>query len=170
MFRAPCAHRQEVKIVLYSFWYHHTCKWPSRAHLCTGRPTTNWFCDVQIVLKLGPLPSITDLILFIFRANVIHKQVQHDRSLRSYSHVYISYFQLHRGRPKKNWMEGIRKAMNEGNLKEGQWEDRKQRRLGVGQRRKTFWNRYIHTYIFHYIESGWKFNPLKKFGCSILNI
>jgi hypothetical protein len=24
MFRAPCAHRQEVKIVLYNLWYHHT--------------------------------------------------------------------------------------------------------------------------------------------------
>ena len=24
MFRAPCSHRQEVKIVLYSLWYHHT--------------------------------------------------------------------------------------------------------------------------------------------------
>jgi len=24
MFRAPCAHRQEVKIVLHSLWYHHT--------------------------------------------------------------------------------------------------------------------------------------------------
>ena len=24
MFRAPCAHRQEVKIVLYSLWYQHT--------------------------------------------------------------------------------------------------------------------------------------------------
>jgi hypothetical protein len=43
-----------------------------------------------------------------------------------------------RGRPKKNWMEGIRKAMNERNLNEGQWEDRKQWRLGVGQRRKAF--------------------------------
>jgi len=31
------------------------------------------------------------------------------------------------GRPKKKtWMEGIRKAMNEKNLNEGQWEDRKQ--------------------------------------------
>ena len=51
-----------------------------------------------------------------------------------------------RGRPKKNWMEGIRKAMKEWNLNEGQWEDRKQWSLGVGQRR-TFWNRhtYIHT-------------------------
>jgi hypothetical protein len=43
-----------------------------------------------------------------------------------------------RGRPKKNWTEGIKKAMNEKNLNEGQWEDRKQWSLGVGQRRKTF--------------------------------
>jgi hypothetical protein len=35
-----------------------------------------------------------------------------------------------RGRPKKNWMESIRKAMNERNLNEGQWEDRKQWGLG----------------------------------------
>ena len=31
MFRAPCVHRQEVKIVLYSLWYHHTYRWPSGA-------------------------------------------------------------------------------------------------------------------------------------------
>jgi len=43
-----------------------------------------------------------------------------------------------RGSPKKNWMEGIKKAMNDRNLNEGQWEDRKQWSLGVGQRRKTF--------------------------------
>jgi len=43
-----------------------------------------------------------------------------------------------RGRPKKNWMEGIRRAMNERNLNEGQWKNRKQWSLGVGQRRKTF--------------------------------
>jgi len=30
MFRAPCAHRQEAKIVLYSLWYHHTYRWLSR--------------------------------------------------------------------------------------------------------------------------------------------
>jgi len=50
MFRAICAHHQEVKIVLYSIWYHHTCRWPSGAqdekertlflNLCTGRPPT----------------------------------------------------------------------------------------------------------------------------------
>ena len=28
MFRAPCAHHQEVKILLYSLWYHHTYRWP----------------------------------------------------------------------------------------------------------------------------------------------
>ena len=43
-----------------------------------------------------------------------------------------------RGRPKKNLMEGIKRAMSEGNLNEGQWEERKQLSLGVGQRRKTF--------------------------------
>jgi hypothetical protein len=59
-----------------------------------------------------------------------------------------------RGRPKKNWMEGIKKAMNERNLNEGQWEDRKRWSLGVGQRRQTFWNRYIHTYILLYMFVG----------------
>jgi len=43
-----------------------------------------------------------------------------------------------RGRPKKNWMEGIRKAMNERNLNEDQWEDREQWSLGAGKRRTTF--------------------------------
>jgi hypothetical protein len=38
-------------------------------------------------------------------------------------------------------MEGIKKVMNGRNLKEGQWEDRKQWSQGVGQRRKTFQNR-----------------------------
>ena len=43
-----------------------------------------------------------------------------------------------RRRPKKNWMEGIKKAMNDRNLNEGQREDSKQWSLGVGQRGKTF--------------------------------
>jgi len=50
-----------------------------------------------------------------------------------------------RGRQKKNWTEGIKKAMNDRKLNEGQWEDRKQWSLGVGQRRKTFRTLYIHT-------------------------
>jgi len=43
-----------------------------------------------------------------------------------------------RGRPKKTWMESIRKAMTERNLNEGQWEGRKQWSLGVGQSRTAF--------------------------------
>jgi hypothetical protein len=35
-------------------------------------------------------------------------------------------------RPKQNCMECVREAMNERNLKEVQWEDRKQWILGVG--------------------------------------
>ena len=33
MLRGPRAHRQEVKILLYSLWYHHTYRWPSRAQV-----------------------------------------------------------------------------------------------------------------------------------------
>jgi len=29
MFRALCGRHQEVRIVLYSIWHHHTCRWPS---------------------------------------------------------------------------------------------------------------------------------------------
>ena len=36
MYRAPCAHRQEAKIVLYSLWYHHTYRWPSGAQVERG--------------------------------------------------------------------------------------------------------------------------------------
>ena len=36
MFPAPCAYRQEVKIVLYSIWYHHTSRWPSGAQVERG--------------------------------------------------------------------------------------------------------------------------------------
>jgi len=36
MFRALCAYHQEVKIVLYSRWYHHTCRWPSGAQVEIG--------------------------------------------------------------------------------------------------------------------------------------
>jgi len=32
-----CAHHQEVKIALYSLWYHQTYRWPSRARVETRR-------------------------------------------------------------------------------------------------------------------------------------
>jgi len=41
---STCAYDQEAKIVLYSLWYHHTCRWLSDAqviqsslNLCTGQ-------------------------------------------------------------------------------------------------------------------------------------
>jgi hypothetical protein len=43
-----------------------------------------------------------------------------------------------RGRPKKNCMEGIRKAMNERNLNGGEGEDKKQWSICVRKHRKTF--------------------------------
>jgi len=33
---STCAHHQEVKIVLYSLWYHHTYRWPSHAQVERG--------------------------------------------------------------------------------------------------------------------------------------
>jgi hypothetical protein len=45
-----------------------------------------------------------------------------------------------RGRPKKNWMEGIKKVMNGRKLKEGQWEDREQWSVGVGQEDREQWS------------------------------
>ena len=50
MFRAPCAHRQDVKIVLYSLWYHHTEK-------------SEWS-------KITKIPKITiKLFIFIYFSN-----------------------------------------------------------------------------------------------------
>ena len=44
------AHRQEAKIVLYSLWYHHTYRWPSRARVdrVLSKPvyrTATYRCD-----------------------------------------------------------------------------------------------------------------------------
>jgi len=52
MCRALCAHHQEVKIVLYSIWYHHTCRWQSRAQVERGPPS--------IRISRGPV-STTDI-------------------------------------------------------------------------------------------------------------
>ena len=54
MFRAPCAHRQEVTIVLYSLWCHHTYRWPSRAQVVHG--TATYRCDDTrgCIIKLWP--------------------------------------------------------------------------------------------------------------------
>jgi len=47
MFRALCAHHQEVKIVLHSIWYHHTYRWASRAQFQALKlhRTATYRCD-----------------------------------------------------------------------------------------------------------------------------
>jgi len=45
---SKCAHHQEVKIALHSLWYHHTYRWPSRAHLCTRRPPISGRINVTV--------------------------------------------------------------------------------------------------------------------------
>ena len=49
---STCAHHQEVKIALYSLWYHHTYRWPSRAQVERGlvlsqpvHETATYRCD-----------------------------------------------------------------------------------------------------------------------------
>ena len=52
MFRASYAHRQEVKIVLYSLWYHHACRWPSRArdgHLQAYDARNMWRHEINLL-------------------------------------------------------------------------------------------------------------------------
>jgi len=43
MFRALCAHHQEVKILLYSIWYRHTCRWSSRAQVARDDHLQVWW-------------------------------------------------------------------------------------------------------------------------------
>ena len=53
MFRAPCAHRQEGKIVLYSLWYHHTetSEW-SEITKITKITKIQFYKSEHIVVKL----------------------------------------------------------------------------------------------------------------------
>jgi len=52
MFRAPCAHRQEVKSLLYSLWYHHieTIEW-SKITKITKITKIQFYKSEHIVVK-----------------------------------------------------------------------------------------------------------------------
>ena len=43
-----------------------------------------------------------------------------------------------RGRPRRTWKDGIYTAMNERDLKMGEWNNRRQWNMAVGRRRQTF--------------------------------
>ena len=78
-----------------------------------------------------------------------HVQTMAEGRLPKIALKWMSKQKRARGRSKKNWMEGIKKAINERNLNEDQWEDRKQWSLCVGQCRKTFRNRYTYIHIWN---------------------
>ena len=108
--------------------------------------------NLVVRIVTGRLGNVNTVHCCMYHYNLRKKELPAD-FWSSLSFLYVYFFswmpkqKTARGRPKKNRMEGIRKAMSESNLNEGQWEDRKQWSLGVGQRRKTFWNRYIYIYI-----------------------
>jgi hypothetical protein len=43
-----------------------------------------------------------------------------------------------RGRPRRTWKDGIYAAMNERDLRMGEWNSRRQWNMTVGRRRQTF--------------------------------
>jgi hypothetical protein len=43
-----------------------------------------------------------------------------------------------RGRPRRTWKDGIYTAMNERDLRMGEWSNRRQWNVKVGRRRQTF--------------------------------
>jgi len=49
MFRTLCAYHQEVKIVLYSIWYHHTC---SFIYSQTDAPVSCLKKNIKIYIKI----------------------------------------------------------------------------------------------------------------------
>ena len=72
MFRAVCAHHKEVKIVLYSIWYNHTCRWPSRAQV-RSQPvhgTVTYRCDDTRCCIIQFLPPDDENIVLETRRDI----------------------------------------------------------------------------------------------------
>jgi hypothetical protein len=69
MFRAPCAHRQEVKIIFYSLWYHHT-------------ETSEW-SKITKIIKMTKIYKyehiVINLFVWIFRVWLL----------------YVTYYKIH---------------------------------------------------------------------------
>ena len=69
MFRAPCAHHQEVKIVLYSIWYHLTCRWPSGAQverrISSVSKISTFIIIIIIIIIIIPIIIIIIIISFM---------------------------------------------------------------------------------------------------------
>ena len=81
MFRALCAYHQEVKIVLYSIWHHHTCRWPSGAQVERGdaRSVKHKKIDYKLLSFISFLYSgggviMSPLILWALMGLLHHRQ------------------------------------------------------------------------------------------------
>jgi len=81
MFRAPCAHHQEVKIVLYSLWYHHpeTSEWSKIAKIqffkweqIVVKFMCEFFgCDYCVLLTVNMLRHVE--VMFIQLSNLLER-------------------------------------------------------------------------------------------------
>ena len=65
---STCAHRQEVKIVLYSLWYHHTYRRPSGAQVERGLDS------IQCLYKLRVLENRAAMKIFERKRNEVTEE------------------------------------------------------------------------------------------------
>ena len=75
MFRATCAHRQEVKIVLFSLWYHHT-------------ETSEW-SKITKITKIIKIVVIL-VILYHILVSFLWKQKLYKTNLNSWRWAHIA--------------------------------------------------------------------------------
>ena len=74
MFLALYAHRQEVKIVLYSLWYHHTYRWPSRAQVERGLESSlNLFRAHVLIVRRSKLYYTVSGIITPIGGRPVHR-------------------------------------------------------------------------------------------------
>jgi hypothetical protein len=61
-----------------------------------------------------------------------------------------------RGRHWRTWKHGIYRALNERDLRMGEWNNRRQWNMKVGRRRQTIKPRNIYSYVEEYLENKWE--------------
>jgi len=86
MFPALCAHHQEVKIVLYSIWYHHTCRWPSRAQCPLSTCALYW--DTRSAKH-------QNTFLYLFYHGVLIIILRSNKNMSSISELFLLYLTMH---------------------------------------------------------------------------
>lgn len=80
-----------------------------------------------------------------------HVERMEEKRLSKKAMKWIPPGRKKRGRPKRNWMKGIRKAMSVRDLRNGEWDNRGKCKLGIGQRRRTFLTDYIYITCIYYL-------------------